>query len=73
MNPLLSFLQKYSDVDIEFIKEFIEIREGDKKHDPFRIDLDLMANWLNMRKDNLKNTLVTSYVKKIDYILLLHK
>jgi len=70
MDELLSFLQKYSDVDVEFIKEFIEIRQGDKKHDPFRIDLDLMASWLNVNKRSLKDTLTTSYVEKVDYILL---
>ena len=71
MESLLNFLRKYSDVDIDFIEDFIKIREGDKTHDPFRIDLDIMAKWLDARKDNLKNTLTESYKENVDYILLL--
>ncbi len=31
------------------------------------INFDNLVNWLNMRKDNLKKTLIASYIKNIDY------
>jgi len=71
MESLLDFLKKYSDIDIEFIKYFIRIQEGDKTHDPFKIDLDVISKWLNTPKGNLKDTLIESYKKNIDYVLLI--
>jgi hypothetical protein len=35
MEGLLDFLKKYSDVDIDFISKFLEIRQGDNIHAPF--------------------------------------
>lgn len=70
-NGIVTGLKKYSDVDIRFIKEFLDIRQGDKTHDPFRIDLDIISEWLKTSKDKLKKTLTNSYVENIDYILLI--
>jgi len=62
MKSLLNFLKKYSDIDAGFIEEFLDIREGDKTHDPFRVDLDIVTKWLKTDKDNLKKTLeISSY------------
>jgi phage anti-repressor protein len=33
----------------------------------FIINFDILVKWLSMRKENLKKTLVSSYVKNIDY------
>jgi hypothetical protein len=55
MNNLLDFLKKHSDIDAAFIKDFIDISEGDKTHDPFKIDLDVMTKWLDTRKGDLKD------------------
>lgn len=70
MEQLLPFLKKYSDVDTEFIKKFIEIRTGDNVHAPFSIDLGIVAEWLKTRKEDIKKTILKSYKKDIDYILL---
>ena len=70
MESLLDFLKKYSDVDITFIRDFIEIQNGDKTHEPFKIDLDVITKWLDARKDHIKETLVDSYIENIDYIVL---
>lgn len=70
MEELLPFLKKYSEFDIDFIKKFIEIRKGDNKYYPFTIDLDTVATWLKTRKRKLKETLMRSYKKNIDYIVL---
>jgi phage anti-repressor protein len=70
MSSLLDFLKKYSDVDVKFIEDFIKIQEGDKTHDPFKIDLEVMAKWFKTRKEDIKRILVKSYTKNVDYILL---
>jgi hypothetical protein len=54
MEELLPFLKKYSDVDIEFIEQFIEIRKGDNLHAPFTLDLNIISEWLKTTKGNLK-------------------
>lgn len=70
MNSLLEFLKKYSDVDIPFIQDFVAVQEGDKTHAPFKIDLEMMAKWLKTLKGALKKTLMETYKKDIDYIIL---
>lgn len=67
MEGLLDFLQKYSDVDIDFIKKFIEIRKGDNTHAPFSIDLDIVTEWLKTKKGKLKKTLIKTYIKNTIY------
>ena len=67
---LLDFLKKYSDVDLNFIKEFIEIQEADYTHAPFNIDIELVAKWLKSKKGKLKETLLSSYTENIDFISL---
>jgi len=67
---LLEFLKKYSDIDIEFIKEFIEIQEADHVHEPFSIDLEIVAKWLNSSKKELSKTIKNSYIENIDYLVL---
>ena len=71
MYPNLDFLKKYSDIDVEFIGEFLDIRQGDKTHDPFRIDLNIVTKWLKSNKNKLKKTLETSYTNNIDHIIFL--
>ena len=70
MEGLIDFLQKYSDVDVEFIRKFLEIRRGDGQHAPFSIDLDTVSVWLKSRKETLKGTIIKTYTKNVDYILL---
>lgn len=66
----MQFLNRYSDVDIPFIEDFIKIQEGDHIHDPFKIDLDIVSKWLDTRKSDLKETLLYSYKENIDYIII---
>ena len=70
MDELINFLSRYSDIDVPFIKDFIQIREGDKLHYPFTIDLDIIVGWLKTNKWKLKATLLKTYRENIDYILL---
>jgi hypothetical protein len=40
------------------------------KYYPYNIDLDLVAKWLNTKKGKLKETLLLSYEKDVDYIII---
>ncbi len=73
MEDLLLFLKKYSDVDTDFIKNFIDIRNNKNSHFPFSIDLDIVVEWLKTNKHKLKKTLIKTYIEKIDYIILQSK
>ena len=70
MEDILKYLEKFTTIDVPFIEEFLKISEGDGLHDPFNIDIEMMAKWLNMRKGHIKDTLIESYKEKIDYLLL---
>ena len=70
MERLLDFLKKYSDIDIDFIRKFLEIRQGDHLHAPFSIDSDIVANWFKTTKGKMKKTLVKTYILNVDYIIL---
>lgn len=71
MEDILTFLKKYSDIDVQFITEFLEIKKGDNLHAPFTIDLEIVAEWLKTRKRKLKETLSDSYQENIDYISIM--
>ena len=70
MEELLPFLKKYSDIDVDFIGKFIEIRNGNNKHAPFTIDLNLVVDWLKTTKKEIKKTLKNTYTIDVDYVLL---
>jgi superfamily II DNA or RNA helicase/phage anti-repressor protein len=62
------FLKKYSQINYKFINDFYSIynKTNNNKH---IIDLDIVSKWLDTRKRKLKETLVKSYNKNIDYVL----
>lgn len=61
------YLKKYSIISSKFINDFFGLHEFKIDFDEIYIDFDLVAKWLNSRRDNLKRTLVNTYVKKVDY------
>ena len=64
------FLKKYSNLNDEFIDDFYNIYEfNENNNSDYMIDLDIVSKWLETRKRKLKETLVKSYNKNIDYIL----
>lgn len=71
MESLLDFCKKYSDVDIKFIRDFIRIQQGDKARDPFKINLEIVTKQLKTEKRELFKTINRSYIKNIDFIVLL--
>jgi phage anti-repressor protein len=69
---LENFLITNSKINKDFIRDFFGFQKTDQFNDykPFIIDLDDVAYWLEALKANLKNTLKTSYIKDIDYIVI---
>lgn len=70
---LREYLIKNSHIDKKFVEDFINIQQSmeNTDHAPFIIDLDVVVKWMGInKKDHLKDTLMSSYVEKIDFILL---
>ena len=70
---LQEYLIRYSGVNREFIKDFISIQQSKSSQEnyPFVINLDLIIKWLQIdQKGSLKRTLISSYIKRLDYIIL---
>ena len=70
---LQEYLIKYSGVDHRFITDFIAIQQSDisRTYYPFVVNLNLIIKWLQVNhKSHLKRTLLKSYIRDIDYILL---
>jgi predicted GIY-YIG superfamily endonuclease/phage anti-repressor protein len=70
---LREYLIVNSNVDEQFIREFITIQEKsyvNYRYYPFVINLDWVVKWLDTAKGAIKKTLSESYTEDIDYILL---
>jgi phage anti-repressor protein len=66
MIQLQDFLKKYSSISTKFIDDFFSLYTINSDDDLI-INFDNLVNWLQMRKDNLKKTLIDSYIKNVDY------
>jgi len=65
---LKEFLKKYSTLSNAFIDDFHNIYTFDEENEnDFIINIDIVAKWLACAKGKLKETLVRSYNKNIDY------
>lgn len=62
------FLKKYSLIDNQFIDDFYSFYNEGKNEYDFTINLELIANWLTVRKDVLKKLLISNFIKNTDYI-----
>ena len=67
MITLQSFLKKYSSISNTFIDDFFSLYTNNTTDNDLVINFDNLVKWLHMRKDNLKKTLISSYIKNIDY------
>lgn len=65
---ITTFLKKYSLIDNQFIDDFYSFYDEGKNEYDFTINLELIANWLTVRKDVLKKLLVSNFIKNTDYI-----
>jgi hypothetical protein len=73
MNKNISFkdfLKKYSTLSNLFIEDFYIIYNyNENENEDFIINLNLISKWLETRKRKLKETLINTYNKDIDYII----
>lgn len=67
MIPLQEFLKKYSSISNSFIDDFFSLYTVDTTEDDLVIDFNILVNWLDIRKDSLKRTLIDTYIKNVDY------
>ena len=65
---ITTFLKKYSTIDDKFIDDFYTFYDEGMYEFDFTIKLDLVALWLNVRKDHLKNLLLSNFIINRDYI-----
>ena len=62
-----NIFKKYSLIDNEFIDNFYSFYDEGKNEYDFTIKLDLVAKWLDVRKDVLKKLLISNFIKNTDY------
>lgn len=64
---ITEFLKKYSLIENEFIDDFYTFYNDGKNEYDFTINLELVAKWLNTRKDHLKKLLKSNFTNGIDF------
>jgi phage anti-repressor protein/predicted GIY-YIG superfamily endonuclease len=65
---ITEFLKKYSTIDNKFIDDFYTFYDDGKNEYDFTINLQLIAKWLNVRKDDLKKLLISNFIENRDYV-----
>ena len=61
------FLKKFSTLPHKFITDFYIIAKEEYNDNDIIIDFDIVTNWLKIRKDNLKETLLKNFEEGFDY------
>lgn len=67
MLSLQEYLKKYSTISSKFIDDFFGLYDRQTHQTDFVINLETLTIWLKARKSTIKNTLINSYTKNIDY------
>jgi phage anti-repressor protein len=67
MLSLQEYLKKYSIINSKFIDDFFGLYDRNTDQDDFVINLEILTIWLKVRKSTIKDTLLNSYTKGIDY------
>jgi phage anti-repressor protein len=70
---LTEFLKKYSLINTKFINDFYSFYDEGKNEYDFTINITLLAQWLKVRKDQLKRLLISNYIEDKDYIIIKKK
>jgi phage anti-repressor protein/predicted GIY-YIG superfamily endonuclease len=68
MIPAKAFIKKLTTVPEQFIDELFDLYDIETLQTDFVIILDVVAKWLNTRKDILLRTLQKTYKQQLDYI-----
>ena len=64
---LQDYLKKYSTINNTFIDDFFGLYDVQTSQNDYIINLNTICKWLKSRKETLKSTLTTTYIKNIDY------
>ena len=63
----IKFIKSNSNIPHTFIDDFFPLYTHETTFNELNINFENLIKWLNIRKDSLKKTLTTSYIKNIDY------
>jgi len=66
---ITDFLKRYSLIDNKFIDDFYSFYDNDQNEYDYTIDLNNLAFWLEIRKDNLKVLLQSNFNEDDDYVI----
>ncbi len=66
---LVTFLKTHTKINNEFIDDFFSLYDSKDKYN-FAINIEIISKWFKIRKDTIKDTLVQSYTKNIDYKII---
>ena len=66
---LQDYLKKTSSISSAFIDDFFSLYDKNTTVTDFVIDLDVISKWLSSKKYHLKDTLKTTYMLDVDYIV----
>jgi len=66
---ITDFLKKYSLIDSKFIIDFYSFYDEGKNEFDFTINIEILAKWLNTRKEHLKTLLESNFEEDEDYII----
>ena len=66
-SQLVSFLKRFSPIPNAFIDDMFAMYNPDTAQTDLAVNLDAVAKWLGIRKDNLMKTLRSSYTAGVDY------
>ena len=69
MQELPEYLKTHTLISSKFIDDFFSLYNHKTLDSDFVINLDVLAKWLQAIKNSLKETLIKSYTKDIDYIV----
>ena len=71
---LEDFLITHSNIDKFFIYDFFMIQKigKDSENEPFTMNLNFIAKWLDIKKGDLTDTIKTYYIENVDYKVVRH-
>ena len=66
---LITFLKTHTKISNDFIDDFFNLYDSKDKYN-FSINIEAISKWFNMTKGHIKETLINSYIKNIDYKII---
>ena len=66
---LVTFLKTHTKINNNFIDDFFGLYDPKEKYN-FSINIVVISKWFNMKKGHIKDTLIYTYTKNIDYKII---